>query len=141
MPLNPYLNFDGNTREVVLYYASVFGLEEPEMMTFGSQHGSELPPGTEGLIMHTKLTIAGSTLMFSDMFPGMPFQQGNNFSLALVSDDEEALKDAFHKLKEGGDVQMELQETPWSKCYGYLTDKYGVGWQFNYEVQASSKLG
>ncbi|WP_010268713.1 VOC family protein [Paenibacillus senegalensis] len=134
MPLNPYLNFDGNTREVVLYYASVFGLEEPEIITFGSQHGDELPPGSENLVMHAKLTIAGSDLMFSDTFPGMPYQQGNNISLAFVSKDEQAIRDAFHKLSEGGDVKMELQETSWSKCYGYLTDKFGIGWQFNLEA-------
>jgi PhnB protein len=29
MSLNSYLIFDGNTREVVEYYAKVFGLEEP----------------------------------------------------------------------------------------------------------------
>ncbi|RJE89647.1 VOC family protein [Paenibacillus sp. 1011MAR3C5] len=133
MSLNPYLNFDGNTREVVLYYASIFGLEEPAILTFGSNPQSEIPPGTENLVMHTQLKIAGSTLMFSDNFPGRPFRQGNNFSLAYVSSDKDAIKDAFDKLKQCGKVELELQETSWSPYYGYLTDKYGVGWQFNYE--------
>lgn len=136
MPLNPYLNFDGNTREVVQFYAQAFGLEEPQMMTFSSIHSEEeLPPGAADRIMHTFLNIGGSTLMFSDTFPGMPFQQGtNNFSLALVLNDENALRDAFHKLKEGGTIVMELQEVPWSKVYGSLTDKYGVSWQFSMEA-------
>lgn len=136
MPLNAYLIFNGNTREVVQFYAQVFGLEEPQMMTFGSMPpnpDAPLPPGAENLIMHTHLTIAGSSLMFSDTYPGMPYRQGNNFSLAYVSKDEEAIKDAFHKLKEGGTIELELQETPWSKCYGSLTDKFGISWQFNLE--------
>lgn len=83
--------------------------------------------------MHAQLEIAGSRLMFSDNFPGRPFQQGNNFSLAYVSTDKAAIKDAFDKLKQGGKVELELQETSWSPYYGYLTDKYGIGWQFNYE--------
>lgn len=134
MPLNAYLNFDGNTREVVLYYAQVFGLPEPQLLTFGSNPDHPLPPGSEDLIMHARLTIAGSDLMFSDTFPGMPFQQGNNFSLAYVSKDENAIRDAFGKLKDGGSVQLELQETPWSKCYGQVTDKYGIQWQFSLEI-------
>jgi len=136
LPLNAYLNFDGNTREVVQFYAQVFGIDDPHMMTFGSIHSeSELPPGTENRIMHAFLNIGGSTLMFSDTFPGMPFQQGiNNFSLALVLKDENAIRDAFHKLKEGGSVMMELQETPWSKVYGSVTDKYGITWQFTLEA-------
>ncbi|MFB9273648.1 VOC family protein [Cohnella cellulosilytica] len=135
MPLNAYLNFDGNTREVVQFYAQVFGLEEPHIMTFDSMHSEEeLPPGAGSRVMHAFLNIGGGTLMFSDTFPGMPFQQGtNNFSLALVLNDENALRDAFHKLKEGGSIVMELQEVPWSKVYGSLTDKYGVSWQFSLE--------
>ena len=43
------------------------------------------------------------------------------------------MKSLFHKLKEGGTVGMELQETFWSKCYGSLTDKFGIGWQFSYD--------
>jgi len=134
VPLNAYLNFNGNTREVVEFYAKVFGVEA-EIITFGSMPPNPdhpLPPGTENLVMHARMTIEGSDLMFSDVFPGMPFQQGNNISLTLVSKNEAAVRDAFHKLKEGGEVVMELQETPWSKCYGMVTDKFGIGWQFNY---------
>lgn len=135
MALNPYLVFNGNTREVVLFYAKVFGLEEPQFLTYGSMHGAELPPGMGDLIMHTYLEIAGSKLMFSDHFPGTPYQQGNNFSLAYVSNDEAAIRDAFQKLKEdGGTVRMELQETPWSKCYGSVVDKYNIEWQFSHEA-------
>ena len=72
--------------------------------------------------------------MFSDVFPGMPFVKGNNISLAIVSKNIEEIKYLFNKLKEGGTVAMELQETFWSKCYGHLTDKFGIGWQFNYAV-------
>ena len=54
--------------------------------------------------------------MFSDTFPGSPFIQGNNISLAFVSKNEEEIRSAFEALKEGGTVAMELQETFWSKC-------------------------
>ena len=43
------------------------------------------------------------------------------------------LESAFDKLKEGGSVGMELQETFWSKCYGSLKDKFGIEWQFSHE--------
>jgi len=137
MSISPYLNFNGNTREVVQFYAQVFGVEEPQFTTFDSmpqdpQH--PLPPGAENLIMHAHLTIGDSSLMFSDVFPGMPFERGvNNFSLAFVSKDETAMRAAFDQLKEGGSVDMELQATPWSPCFGMLKDKYGISWQFNLE--------
>jgi hypothetical protein len=30
---------------------------------------------------------------------------------------------------------MELQETPWSKCYGSVVDKFNIEWQFSHEAQ------
>ena len=135
MALNPYLIFNGNAREAALFYAQVFGTEEPQFLTYGSMHSDEIPEEAKDLIMHTYLEIAGNKLMISDEFPGQPFQQGNNFTLAYVSSDEAAIRAAFQKLKEdGGEVEMELQETPWSKAYGSLTDKFNIKWQFNYEA-------
>jgi PhnB protein len=133
MAIYPYLVFDGNTREVVNFYVDVFGLEEPQIMTFGSVHSDEIPSEAKDLVMHTYLDIAGGKIMFSDNFPGMEYQQGNNFTIAYISDDVEAMKDAFQKLKEGGSVKMEIQEVPWSKAYGSLTDKFNIQWQFSHQ--------
>jgi Uncharacterized protein conserved in bacteria len=136
LPINAYLNFAGNTRDVVLYYAKVFGLPEPQLMTFGSLPPNPefpLPPGSEDLIMHASLDIDGSKLMFSDTFPGMPFQVGNNISLAFVTGDEAKARDIFEQFKDGGTVVMELQETFWSKVYGQVTDKFGILWQISHE--------
>lgn len=134
MSVDVYLNFNGNCREAVTFYAQVFGTQEPKMMSFGDAPPNPdyaLPEEAKSLIMHSRLSIFGSNVMFSDVFPGMPFVVGNNISLAIVVDDPDALQSAFDKLKEGGNVGMELQETFWSKRYGSLTDKFGVLWQFN----------
>ncbi|HVI42144.1 MAG TPA: VOC family protein [Anaerovoracaceae bacterium] len=58
---------------------------------------------------------------------------GNNISLVLRSDDVDELKTMFNQLKEDGNVTMELQETFWSKCYGFVIDKFGIGWQLSYD--------
>lgn len=134
MPLNPYLIFNGNAREATLFYANVFGLDEPQFLTYGSIHSEDMPPEAADRIMHTNLDIAGGKLMISDDYPGSSYQQGNNFTIAYISNDEAAIKSAFQKLLEGGTVELELQETPWSKLYGSLEDKYGVKWQFSHEA-------
>jgi len=135
MSINVYLNFNGNTREAVEYYAKVFKTETPYLMTFGEMPADpsfQLPEEAKNLVVHARLNIGGSEVMFSDVFPGMPFVQGNNVSLSYQSKDIEEVKSLFHQLKEGGEVGMELQETFWSKCYGNLTDKFGIQWQLNY---------
>lgn len=53
---------------------------------------------------------------------------GNNISLAFVSD---KIQSVFNKLKEGGSVGTDLQETFWSKYYDMVTDKFGVNWKLN----------
>ncbi|MFJ5623950.1 VOC family protein [Peribacillus loiseleuriae] len=134
MSVDVYLNFNGNCREAVEFYAQVFETEKPQIMTFGESPPNPefpLPEEAKNLVMHTRLNISGSNVMFSDVFPGMPFIKGNNISLAIVSENLDEIKSQFDKLKEGGTVGMELQETFWSKCYGQLTDKFGIGWQFN----------
>jgi len=136
MAVDIYLNFNGNCREVVSFYAEVFRTEAPKIMTFGETPPNPeypLPEEAKELVMHTRLNISGSNVMFSDVFPGMPFIEGNNISLAIVSTDLDEIKSVFSKLKEGGKVGMELQETFWSKCYGQITDKFGIEWQFNYD--------
>jgi PhnB protein len=136
MAVDVYINFNGNCREAVEFYAQVFGTEKPQIMTFGETPPNPefaLPEEAKNLVMHTRLNIMGSTVMFSDVFPGMPFVAGNNISLAIGSKNVDEIKSLFHKLKEGGKVGMELQETFWSKCYGSLKDKFGIEWQFNYD--------
>lgn len=136
MSVDAYLNFNGNCREAVEFYAEVFGTEQPNIMTFGETPPNPefpLPEEAKDLVMHTRLNISGSNIMFSDTFPGMPFVEGNNISLAYVSNDLDEIKSIFNKLSEGGKVGLELQETFWSKIYGQLTDKFGIQWQFNFE--------
>lgn len=136
MAINMYLIFDGNCREAVEFYAQVFETATPQIMTFGEAHQDPnypLPEEAKNLVMHTYLEISGAKIMFSDNFPGTPFTAGNNFSIAFLSKNKDEIVSVFSKLKEGGNVEMELQETFWSKCYGSLTDKFGISWQVNLE--------
>lgn len=141
MAILPYINFNGNCREAVEYYADVFGVEKPRIMLYG-----DMPPDPEypmsddakKLVMHTNLMIQGTMVMFSDVPPGMPFVAGNNVSLTVVSPDIEEIKRLYELLKAGGEVQMELQETFWSKSYGFVVDKYGIGWQLSHDTGSYS---
>lgn len=136
MAVQVYINFNGQCREAVQFYAEVFGSDKPQIMTFGEAHADPaypIPEEAKQLVMHTRLDIEGSTVMFSDAFPGMPLVVGNNISLAVVTTDMDRIHSYFNQLKAGGTVGMELQETFWSKCYGSLTDRYGIEWQFNHD--------
>jgi len=142
MAVEAYINFNGNCREAVEFYSRVFGTEKPQIMTFGDTPPNPeypLPEEAKKLVMHAKLRISGSNVLFSDVFPGNPFVAGNNISLTIFSKNLEEIKSSFNNLKEGGTVGMELHETFWSKCYGSLTDKYGIIWQVSLESEQINK--
>lgn len=135
MAVNLFVNFNGNCREAVDFYAQVFGTETPKYMTYGEAppdpKAPALPEAAKNLIMYTQLDIGGSILMFMDVFPGMQLVVGNNIVLSVGSKDMEEIKTLFNKMKVGGTVTMELQETFWSKSFGSVVDKFGVSWMFS----------
>ncbi|MCX5779733.1 MAG: VOC family protein [Firmicutes bacterium] len=137
MALTLFVNFNGNCREAVDFYTQVFGTEAPKFMTFGEAppdpQAAPLPEAAKNLIMYTQLDIGGTILMFSDIFPGTPFVAGNNITLTVGSKDMEEIKTLFDKMKVGGMVTMELQETFWSKSFGSVIDKFGIPWMFSHD--------
>lgn len=138
MAVVAYINFKGNCREALNFYADSFGAGAPVISTYGSQKSDyPMPEAVKDLVMHAELNIMGSTVMFSDVFDAEHYQTGNHISLTLVSDDMDALKNAFHKLEAGGHVNVPLQKTFWSSLYGYVTDQYGVNWQVSHEPAKS----
>jgi len=132
MVITVYINFNGNCRNAVQFYAEVFNTKKPEIMTFAEMPPDpdfKVPEEAKDLVLHTSLNINGSTVMFSDILPGTPLISGNNISLTVMTASVKETEKLFNRLKEGGTVDMELQETFWSKRYGSLTDKFGVMWQ------------
>lgn len=133
MEFTPYIHFNGSCREAVEFYARVFDAEA-KFLTFGESGENPawpMPEEAKKRIMHAEICVEGRTLLFSDTFPGMPYEQGNNITIVAAPKDEETARRVFDRLKEGGHVEIELSRTEWSSCYGLLTDRYGVGWQIN----------
>ena len=80
MTIQAYINFNGNCREAVEFYAEVFGTEKPQFMLYRDmpEDDDSFPVTDENadLILHTSLEIEGSEVMFSDIPPGMPLPLG-----------------------------------------------------------------
>ncbi|WP_309091396.1 VOC family protein [Domibacillus sp.] len=142
MAVQPYLVFDGNCEDVLSFYENVFGTEA-KRMTFGEapphpdhpHPDHPLPEEAKSRIMHANLEVEGTTLLFSDTFPGTPYAPGSAISLALVGSDMAKLRSYFEGLAVGGTVTMPLQETFWSKLYGQVRDLFGIDWQISYSEQ------
>ncbi|CAG7638806.1 VOC family protein [Paenibacillus allorhizosphaerae] len=132
--LNPYLNFDGNTKEAVYFYEKALGGKLMGLMTFGDMPADPnhpLPDQMKDRVMHAHLKVGDADLMFSDTFPGMPYQPGNTVQIAIHPTEEARARAIFAALEDGGQVVMPLQKTDWSPLYGIVKDKFGVTFQVN----------
>ncbi|MBE0010636.1 MULTISPECIES: VOC family protein [unclassified Arthrobacter] len=128
--LNPYLNFNGNAREAMTFYHSVFS-GELSLSTFGENQMSQDPSDAEK-IMHGQLeTDGGLLLMGADIPNGMSYTEGDNFSVSLSGEDEEELRGYWEKLSGSGTVTVPLERAPWGDSFGMCKDQFGVDWLVN----------
>jgi len=120
MKISPYLFFNGNCAKAIALYEKAFQVKA-ERMPY---------EGAEALVSHAQFEIGGDFIMLCDAPPENPAQFGNNMMITIQFHESElpAVRAAFDTLKEDGEVIMELAETAWSKCFGLLTDKFGVKW-------------
>lgn len=136
MSIIAYLNFNGNCREAMEYYRDVLKGKNLSSMTLGdmpSDAGIEINDENRGLIMHGYLEVFDTSIMFSDTLPHMELIRGNNIHLSITLNDLDELKSVFEKMRIDGKVVVELGETSWTRAYGYIIDKFGIGWMFNYQ--------
>jgi PhnB protein len=132
--VNVYLTFDGNCQKAFEFYKRCLG-GELFTMKFADMPGGcdKLPPGSGDRVMHTALKNGAAVLMASDTMPGMPFHQGNNFSVAITCESNEDVDKYCGALSQGGKVTMPSQETFWAHRFAMCTDQFGIQWMFNHD--------
>ncbi|WP_308636430.1 VOC family protein [Paenibacillus silvisoli] len=136
--LTPYLMMNGNTSEAIAFYKEALNAEVQFVQTFGEMPedpGMPMPEEAKSLIGHASIRVGQTDLMFSDVFPGTPFQIGNQVTICLCTDDVNTSKQVLAALEQGGQVSMPLTETHFSPGYAIVTDKFGVTWQVYTESQ------
>ena len=127
--LNPYINFDGNAREAMEFYKSVFG-GELAVSTFGEYEEPASPNADK--IMHAMLeTDSGFTLMGADTPEGMAYNPGDNITVSLSGDDADELRGYWEKLSAGGTVSVPLEKQMWGDEFGACSDRFGISWLVN----------
>ena len=130
-----FINFDGNCREAVEFYAKTFKSTVNHLMTYSQVPPSEnytVPEADKNRVMYAGIPLGDIVMMFSDVPSGSKFIQGNNISLTYSVDSKDEVARIFNELKVGGEVMMELQPTFYSEMYGMVKDKFGIIWQILY---------
>lgn len=126
----PYLFFGGRCDEAIAFYTKTLGAQVEALMRYDQLPDStptgNLPKGFEHKVMHATLRIGETALHVADGNTSALSFVG--FSLALTLSTEEDVRRAFSALAEEGKVEMPLEKTFWSRCFGMVADKFGVDW-------------
>jgi PhnB protein len=128
--LNPYLNFNGNCREAMIFYKECIGGELVLQKVSESPMAAQLPSKAGTNILHGSLTQDEIVLMGSDMI-GENLVGGNSITLCLNCSSQAKMEIYFTRLSTGGKVKTPLHQTFGGSTYGELTDRFGVNWMLN----------
>lgn len=131
--INPYIGFNGKTREAIHFYQDIFGGEMELREVKDSPMEQYWQSAPEGAVYHASLHKGDDIiLMGSDMSGPNGHIAGNVIQLAITCTSEDEINTFFNKLSAGGTVMDPLKDQFWGAIFGAVKDKYGISWMLNY---------
>jgi predicted 3-demethylubiquinone-9 3-methyltransferase (glyoxalase superfamily) len=123
----PNIWLDGQAEELAKFYTSVFKNSKIGHTTYYTEAGKEIHGHQPGEVVTVDFEIEGMHVVALD--GGSSFKPNPSISFFVRCRTVEEVDELWGKLSEGGKAMMALGEYPFSKKYGWLSDKFGVSWQ------------
>lgn len=111
--ITPFLWFNNNVEEAVLFYTAVFKDSKVSNMVRYTEGG----PGPAGTVMTAQFQLQGQDFIALNGGPHYTFNEAVSFVVNCESQEE--VDEYWDKLTEGGEK---------GRC-GWLKDKFGLSWQ------------
>jgi len=117
----------GKAEEAITLYTSLF--DNSEILRVERYGAEENEP--EGSVRVARFTLNGVEHMAIDSALNHEFTFTPSVSLYVECDSSEEIGAAYKTLLEDGKALMPLDNYGFSQMFGWISDKYGVSWQFN----------
>ena len=135
--INPQINFNGNAEEAFTFYKSVFGGEFAKIVRFKeiSIPGFPVSENDSNKIMHIALPIGNNVLMANDVpeSMGSTNENENRSKISISAESREEADKLFSGLSAGGNIELPIDDSPWSSYVGMFRDKYGIEWMVDFD--------
>ena len=133
----PYLAFNGQCADAMRFYEKTLGGTIRVMMSGkNSPYQDPMIEAFGDKILNAQLELPGGVFLYAGDAPShMEYQGMHGFSLTLNFDTIEEAETIFNLLAEGGHVTMPFAPTFWAEKFGMCTDKFGVNWIVNGNLQ------
>src|SRR5688572_9133886 len=133
----PHLWFDRQAVEAAKFYASLF---PDSVVSSVTPIPADTPSGPEGSVDVVEFTLFHQPFMAISAGPLFQFNPSISFMVNFdplffgapetrERDARKKIDEVWERLSDGGNVLMPLGEYPFSKRYGWVTDRYGLSWQ------------
>ncbi|WP_314100724.1 VOC family protein [uncultured Frigoribacterium sp.] len=124
----PHLNFDGDARQALDFWAAALGTEATAM-TYGQMGASDDPAWADRIVWGQVETASGVRVMAFDVWPHQEYDQGANSCYVYLSgDDATEITAVWEGLVVGAEIRQPLGASAWSPLAGQLRDRFGVVW-------------
>jgi uncharacterized glyoxalase superfamily protein PhnB len=138
--LIPTIHFPDNCDEAIAFYKDVLGAQVKEI-AYAKDAPADLdmedcPPN---FVMYSELVINGGTISMTD--GGEAALASDSYSFMISYDTEEETNTIFNKLADGGNVTDPLAPQFWAPLYGFVRDKFGVGWSVSMNEKHCQSCG
>lgn len=135
--INPQINFNGNAEEAFTFYKSVFGGEFAKIVRFKeiSIPGFPVSENDSNKIMHIALPIGNNVIMANDVpeSMGSTNENENRSKISISAESREEADKLFSGLSAGGNIELPIDDSPWSSYVGMFRDKYGIEWMVDFD--------
>jgi predicted 3-demethylubiquinone-9 3-methyltransferase (glyoxalase superfamily) len=127
--ITPFLWFESNAEEAVQFYISAFSAAKILTTSRYTEASAKASGQPQGSLMTAEFELNKQNFVALNGGPVFKFTQAISF---FVSCETEKELDALWKRFCDGNQKIfwPLQKYPWSEKYGWLTDKFGLSWQF-----------
>ena len=127
MRLDVYVNYRGNCEEAFNFYQTHLGGTITGTVRHGEQPNSNpnIPADWNYKILHSRMDIGRTVLMGADIPMAEPMRSAY---LTLTLESEEEAERVYAMLKNGGEVFMKMEKTPFANRFAMLRDKFGASW-------------
>jgi predicted 3-demethylubiquinone-9 3-methyltransferase (glyoxalase superfamily) len=125
--IKTFLMFEGRCEEAISFYVALF----PDAAVTNIRRYGPEGPGADGSVQQATFTIQGQTFMAIDSPVKHEFTFTPAMSLFVDCAGEPEIDALFANLSEGGKVLMPLAAYPFSRKFGWLSDRFGVSWQLS----------
>lgn len=134
MRLDVYVNYRGTCEEAFRFYEKHLDGRITGIVRHREMPGAPVPAEWGDKITHARIEIGDTVLMGADVPTAEPMRSAY---LSLTVDSEADADRIYALLKEGGEVFMKMEKTPFANRFAMLRDRFGTSWMLLHQPQAT----